>query len=67
MAKAFNKKYVKTPTIYQMEYTECGAASLAMVMATYGKYVPLDQLRVDTGVRTKLQDKGQSKVEEAGF
>jgi len=44
------KKYVKTPTIFQMEGTECGAASLAMVMAYYGKYVPLDKLRVDTGV-----------------
>jgi len=33
-----------------MEGTECGAASLAMVMAYYGKYVPLDKLRVDTGV-----------------
>ena len=44
------KKYVKTPTIFQMEGTECGAASLAMIMAYYGKYVPLDKLRVDTGV-----------------
>jgi NHLM bacteriocin system ABC transporter peptidase/ATP-binding protein len=33
-----------------MEGTECGAASLAMIMAYYGKYVPLDKLRVDTGV-----------------
>ncbi|MFY9131186.1 MAG: NHLP family bacteriocin export ABC transporter peptidase/permease/ATPase subunit [Saccharofermentanales bacterium] len=44
------KKYVKTPTIFQMEGTECGAASLAMIMAYHGKYVPLDKLRVDTGV-----------------
>ena len=29
--------YVKTPTIFQMEGTECGAASLAMIMAYYGK------------------------------
>lgn len=33
-----------------MEGTECGAASLAMIMAYHGKYVPLDKLRVDTGV-----------------
>lgn len=45
-----SKKYAKTPTIYQMEATECGAASVAMVMAYYGKYVPLDKVRVDTGV-----------------
>ena len=44
------EKYVKTPTIYQMEGTECGAASLAMVMGYYGKYVPLDKVRIDTGV-----------------
>ncbi|MGI6069854.1 MAG: NHLP family bacteriocin export ABC transporter peptidase/permease/ATPase subunit [Blautia sp.] len=42
--------FVKTPTIFQMEGTECGAASLAMVMAYYGKHVPLDKVRVDTGV-----------------
>ena len=44
------KKYVKTPTIFQMEGTECGAASLSMIMAYYGKHVPLDKVRVDTGV-----------------
>ncbi len=44
------KTYVKTPTIYQMEGTECGAASLSMIMAYYGKHVPLDKVRVDTGV-----------------
>lgn len=44
------RTYVKTPTIYQMEGTECGAASLSMIMAYYGKNVPLDKVRVDTGV-----------------
>lgn len=43
-------KYAKTPTIYQMEATECGAASLAMIMAYYGCYIPLEKMRIETGV-----------------
>lgn len=39
-----------TPIIMQLEALECGAASLAMVMAYYGKWVALEQVRVDCGV-----------------
>ena len=42
--------HVKVPLIMQMEYVECGAASLAMILAYYGKYVPLEQVRRDCGV-----------------
>lgn len=44
------KKYAKTPTIYQMEATECGAASLSMIMGYYGRHMALEQLRIETGV-----------------
>ncbi|MCR4922523.1 MAG: NHLP family bacteriocin export ABC transporter peptidase/permease/ATPase subunit [Lachnospiraceae bacterium] len=43
-------KYVRTPTEYQLEVSECGAASLSMIMQYYGKYVPLEILRIETGV-----------------
>lgn len=38
------------PVIMQMEALECGAASLAMVLAYYGKWLPLEQVRFDCGV-----------------
>ena len=40
----------KVPVIMQMEALECGAASLAMILAYYQKWVPLEQVRLDCGV-----------------
>ncbi|MBR6274074.1 MAG: NHLP family bacteriocin export ABC transporter peptidase/permease/ATPase subunit [Lachnospiraceae bacterium] len=44
------KGIAKVPTIMQLETMECGAASLAMIMAYYDKWVPLEQVRADCGV-----------------
>ena len=40
----------KVPVIMQMEALECGAASLAMILAYYQKWIPLEQVRLDCGV-----------------
>ena len=44
------KGVAKVPVILQLEMLECGAACLAMVMAYYGKWIPLEQVRLDCGV-----------------
>ena len=48
--KPLTKGAAKVPVIMQLEALECGAASLAMVMAYYDKWVPLEQVRLDCGV-----------------
>ena len=44
------KRRVKVPVIMQMEMLECGAASLAMVLAYYKKWIPLEKIREDCAV-----------------
>lgn len=44
------KGVAKVPVTMQLEALECGAAALTMVLAYYGKWIPLEQVRVDCGV-----------------
>ncbi len=44
------KGVAKVPVVMQMEALECGAASLTMILAYYGKWIPLEQVREDCGV-----------------
>ncbi|MBP9997111.1 MAG: NHLP family bacteriocin export ABC transporter peptidase/permease/ATPase subunit [Lachnospiraceae bacterium] len=50
MKQPVENKIAKTPVIMQMEALECGAACLAMILAYYDKWIPLEQVRVDCGV-----------------
>ena len=44
------RRVAKVPVIMQLEALECGAACLDMILAYYGKWIPLEQVRKDCGV-----------------
>ena len=48
--KPIRRGVCKPPVIMQLEALECGAACLAMILAYYGKWIPLEQMRLDCGV-----------------
>ena len=51
----------KVPVVMQMEALECGAASLAMILAYYEKWVPLEQVRLDCGLPSGTKPSAGSK------
>ncbi|MCR5410754.1 MAG: NHLP family bacteriocin export ABC transporter peptidase/permease/ATPase subunit [Lachnospiraceae bacterium] len=44
------RRVARVPIVMQLEALECGAACLCMVLAYYGKWVPLEKVRSDCGV-----------------
>jgi ABC-type bacteriocin/lantibiotic exporter with double-glycine peptidase domain len=53
------RRWVSTPAIAQAQVTECGVASLAIILAHHGRFVSLEELRRATGVSrdgTSAQD-----------
>ena len=50
IGKPVRNGVAKVPVVIQLEALECGAACLSRIAAYYGKWLPLEKVRLDCGV-----------------
>lgn len=60
-------KPIKVPVVMQMEALECGAASLAMILAYHGRIEPLEKVRMACGVSRDGTSLKAIKAAAAGY